>query len=236
MFMAKCSFHNIQTKEFVPMVWSGSDTAANFKLTLQQSIIPALQGGNVHRVLGFNEPDKVEQANMSVNKALGRWPALESLNVPLVSPSCAHPNQAWMKQFMWKAQNLCLRVDYVGVHWYKAPNFAAFKTYMTHIYQTYKKPLMITEFAVADWNAKTVQENRYSQSMVLNFMKEALPWLERTPWIAGYAWFNFPQSRAVGTSSALYDANGQLTTVGRYYQSVRKDKRQGDQSITIVDF
>lgn len=218
------------------MVWSGTSTGANFKLNLQQHVVPDIKKGLVHRVLGFNEPDAVEQSNMSVFEALARWPALESLNVPLGSPSCSKPDGEWMEEFMAKAKHLCLRIDYIGVHWYKSPNFESFQAYMTKIYNKYQKPLMITEFAVADWSATTIQDNRHSQAEVLEFMKQALPWLERTPWIAGYAWFSFQQSRAVGTSSALFDNQGELTTVGRYYQSVRKDRRKGDQSITIFDF
>jgi Glycosyl hydrolase catalytic core len=80
--------------------------------------------------------------------------------------------------------------------------------------------------------AKTVQENPISRATVLNFMKQALPWLEAQPWIAGYAWFPFGITQAVGTSSALFNEVGELTAAGRFYASLRAETPQGDQTIT----
>lgn len=62
-------------------------------------------------------------------------------------------------------------------------------------------------------------------------MKEALPWMEEQEWIAGDAWFSFPIDSKPGASSALETLDGKLTACGRYYQSIRKDKPQGDQTI-----
>ena len=64
-------------------------------------------------------------------------------------------------------------------------------------------------------------------------MKEALPWLESTEWIYGYAWFPFSIDRPEGTSSALFDAQGNLTALGKFYQSVTPQNPSGDQTIEI---
>ena len=56
---------------------------------------------------------------------------------------------------------------------------------------------------------------------------------ERTE-IVGYAWFPFDINRPAGTSSALFDTQGNLTLCGQYYASVRADCPTGDQSIGIV--
>ena len=136
---------------------------------------------------------------------------------------------------MHKIHQFDYHVDYIGVHWYGGPNVAAFQQRMTQIYRAYgsKQPLLLTEFAVADWTAmnKTPSDNRYSPQQVLAFMKQVLPWLEHQNWIAGYAWFPFAPTAAQGTSSALFDANGKLTTLGKYYRSVRTERPEGNQAI-----
>jgi len=220
--------------EFVPMLWSGKNLA---KLPEKLStILPHIETGRVKRVLGFNEPDKAKQANMTVSEALDAWPSLESLGVPLASPSCAQPADEWMQEFMAGAASTerCNRVDWIGVHWYGGASFASFVTAMESIYHTHglRRPLWITEFAPADWNAKTVAGNKWSSAAVLAFMKQALPWLETTDWIAGYAWFSFEQTSVQGTSSALFDQHGNMTACGRFYASVRNENPSGDQSIT----
>ena len=40
-------------------------------------------------LLGFNEPDLAEQANMTVEKALELWPRLEATGMRLGSPAVA---------------------------------------------------------------------------------------------------------------------------------------------------
>jgi hypothetical protein len=139
-----------------------------------------------------------------------------------------------MVEFMSIAEERCHRLDWIGVHWYGGANVEAFKRAMQNIYELYgsRRPLLITEFAPADWKAETPAENKWSQADVLDFMKQALPWLEETAWIAGYAWFSFDTSSAAGTSSALFDEQGALTACGRFYASVRTSNPAGDQTIT----
>jgi hypothetical protein len=62
-------------------------------------------------------------------------------------------------------------------------------------------------------------------------MKDVLPWMESQNWIAGYAWFSFGIDEAVGSSSALFDHEGNLTDLGRFYQSVTNENPFGDQLI-----
>ena len=108
-----------------------------------------------------------------------------------------------------------------------------FKNKIESSYNKYgKRPLIITEFASADWDAEEKGVNNRSPEKVLAFMKEALPWLERTEWIYGYAWFPFLIEDLRGTSSALFDMNANLTPLGMFYKSVTPDNPNGDQSIT----
>mgnify|MGYP006148489601 CR=1 FL=1 len=228
--------------EFVPMSW-GAWSVDGLRKGLQKSVMPHIQSGKVKRFLGFNEPDKPEQANMPYQAALKYWPQLEALKVPLCSPACANPEGindnsvqgvrgTWMKDFMAEADRRGYRVDYTGVHWYGGTHVQHFKEKMRRIYEKYgRRPILITEFAPADWEARTLAQNRHKSHMVLAFMKEVLPWLERQDWVAGYAWFSFGIKEAVGHTSALYDKNGNLAACGRYYRSITTQNPDGDQSI-----
>lgn len=203
--------------EFTPMIWG----KWNVPTFLKDHVIPQMEDDLAFRLLGFNEPDKEKQANMSVDEAIKLWPLLEDTGLSLVSPSCADPMGPWMEEFMARANELCYRVDWIGVHWYGGPNASSFQTRMKAIYEKFGKPIMITEFAPADWAATTVQNNRFSPQAVLSFAQEVLPWLEQQPWIVGYAWFSFNIDQPEGTSSALFDLNGAMTPLGQYYASVR---------------
>ena len=228
--------------EFLPMAW-GAWKTEDLQNSLAKQVVPQIQAGNVKRFLGFNEPDKREQANMPYMEAIKYWPVLESLKVPLCSPACANPEGidddsvqgvtgTWMRDFMQEADRRQFRIDYIGVHWYGSPDPASFKAKMMRIYEKYgRRPLLITEFAPADWQAKTTAENRHSSESVLEFMKETLPWIEAQNWIAGYAWFSFETHQPEGTSSALFDKQGKLTACGRYYASVTTEKPSGDRNV-----
>ena len=228
--------------EFIPMAW-GAWSTDGLRKGLQTGVVPHIRSGKVKRFLGFNEPDKSNQANMSYKAALKYWPVLESLKIPLCSPACANPEGinddtvqgvrgTWMRDFMTEADRLGYRVDYTGVHWYGGTNVPDFKAKMRRIYEKYgSRPILITEFAPADWEAKTFAQNRHKPHLVLAFMKEVLPWLEKQDWVAGYAWYSFEIHQVVGYTSSLFDRNGNLTTCGRYYQSITTQNPDGDQSI-----
>lgn len=225
---------------FLPMVWGawGKEALAG---ELAKNVQPQVEAGQAKWLLGFNEPDYADQANMPVEAALTYWPQLEAMGIPLCSPACANPlsdvddstqgvRGTWMRDFMREADKRKLRVDAIGVHWYGSPSPASFKQRMIQAYKAYgERPLIISEFAVADWSAKTREANRMNPAEVLAFMKDVLPWMERQNWIVGYSWFSFEASSEVGWPSALFDADGRLTACGRFYKSITNENPDGDQ-------
>jgi len=226
--------------EFTPMSWGGGGLK---NIDLKKKFSAQIKSGKFKRYLGFNEPDKKEQSNMHFMKAIELWPMLMELGIPLCSPSCANPEGindnsvqgvagTWMKDFMKEADKRNYRVDYIGVHWYGGSNVKNFKDKMKRIYKKYgSRPLLVTEFAPADWKAKTPNKNRISPKKVLTFMKDVLPWMEEQDWILGYAWFPFGIDTPQGTSSALFRKDGSLTACGEYYKSITPDNPKGNQSI-----
>jgi hypothetical protein len=181
------------------------------------------------RVMGFYEPDASGRTALTVDEAVDQWHILEDFNLPLISPSTVDPTGAWMKSFMEQADEKCLRIDWIGIHWYGEPSFPEFKATLQQIYNLYgRRPVLLTEFAVADWTAGQRGFNRYTQTDVLEFIKEALPWLEEQEWVAGYAWYKFDADHPAGGPSALFDKTGSLTSVGTYYSSVTSKSPVGN--------
>lgn len=219
--------------EFVPMIWGGGneDRLENLIKDMRSDIFR----GKVKRLLGFNEPDGEKQANMTVERALELWPILERAGVPLASPGAVHADREWMLKFMEGVRDKDLRVDYIAVHSYGGTSAGHFKKKLRRIYELHdKRPLLITEFAVADWKTGgDISKNRHSPAEVLAFMQEVLPWMEKQDWILGYAWFSFNIDSPHGYSSALFDQQGRLTPLGRYYRSVTPDNPEGDQGIGL---
>lgn len=195
---------------FLPMIWGYNEEAIEAVLTTIKAQSPTL-------VLTFNEPDNIKQSNIPVETALQVWPKLEGLQIALVSPSCVNAKGDWMSTFMKEAKARNLRIDVIGFHDYGGGNARFFKELLEDIRDRYRRPILITEFAVADWKAKTPSENKHKPKDVLKFMQGVLPWLEKQDWIVGYSWFSFDKRSAAGTSSALFEHDGSLTELGAYY-------------------
>jgi hypothetical protein len=212
---------NQSSIEFLPMLWGYYPKVFVERIKEAVAQRPKM-------ILGFNEPDNTNQSNIPVADALKAWPILEaaiegqgmSAEILLVSPSCVDPLGPWMTTFMAQVNKKKLRIDVIGVHHYGSASVQAFQTRMQRIYEWYGgRPLLITELAVADWKAKSVKENRFKPTDVLQFMQMILPWMEAQEWIVGYAWFSFEIDNPQGTSSALFDLENHLTQLGRYYAS-----------------
>ena len=171
---------------------------------------------NVTHVLGFNEPNQPDQANMTVEEALAMWPKLQASGLRLGSPS---PNDAerglkWLYEFMDEADKRGLRVDFVAVHYYKA-DWSANKLvgWLQKIHKrTGGRPIWLTEFNNgAPWtknhnptyaeNAKKLDE--YCRAM------DAAKFIER------YAIFNLGPK----TKQRQLIRDGKLTPAGKWYEN-----------------
>ena len=210
--------------DFVPMLWS-------YYPNLIEDFTDRMLDPNPRIVLGFNEPDSSLQSNLSIDYALEGWELLASKVTAstrsdsiLVSPSCVHPTGSWCTEFIQRADQQGLRIDAIGFHWYGGAKHHELFRILIETYEAYgNRPIVITEFAVADWNAASVDDNTITPEQVLAFMESVLPWLENTEWILGYAWFSFEKTSYAGWVSALVenynDDTGEvaLTTLGKYY-------------------
>ncbi len=201
---------------FTPMIY-------NQRGVTEENLARVKSQARVHRyreLLGFNEPDAKTQGNTTVEQALDAWPLLEATGLRLGSPGCVHPDNEWMTAFMKGVAKRGLRVDFVCVHSYAGPGADSLVKRLEHVHALYKRPIWITEFAVADWDAKTHAENRFKPERVAEFVTELLPRLEAMDIIERYAWFHGGVSGATIASSKLFNPDGSLTVVGKAYRAV----------------
>lgn len=196
--------------EFVPMEWGYYGNTNNGSVNWLNYVKG--QPG-VQRILGFNEPDNTTQANLSVAYALEGWQYLSALGIPVGSPGCVHADDQWMKDFMAGCAAKNYRVDFVCIHWYGGNDPSGFLGYLDTIHNLYGKPVWVTEFAPADWSGNhgvTVQQT-------MDFMRIALPEMNKRDYVQRYAWFSAGTGDSVLANSALVNDDGTLTDLGRLY-------------------
>jgi hypothetical protein len=199
--------------EFIPMIYRhGGDSRA-----IADAAAAAKKAG-IRELLGFNEPDVAKQGNMSIAETIDAWPALMDTGMRLGSPSCVHPDREWMTEFMSEVERRSLRVDFVCVHSYGGPSAEALVSRLEKVHRMFRRPVWITEFAVGDWEAKSIEQHRHSAETVLRFMERVLPMLDRLDFVERYAWFPAKSTSVPLGTSALFDSEGNLTHLGECYR------------------
>lgn len=205
---------NIAGTEFVPMLWS-TNRGHDGNQFLNQA-----RGAKV--VLGFNEPERSDQANMSPAEAARAWKQyiepLRAQGTRLGSPAIASTDQGlnWLLQFLSELNKVGGRIDFLALHWYGrgVDNFIGWITYVRQRTGN-QYPVWVTEFACTSWNPSqpvSVQE-------ASDFMRQSVSRLNSLNWVERYAWFGAQHrpDAALGSASSLISPNGGLTQLGRDY-------------------
>ncbi|WP_197288606.1 sigma-70 family RNA polymerase sigma factor [Nocardia sp. NRRL S-836] len=197
--------------EFVPMIWGA-------KFTDDATLARAKANGRV--LLGFNEPDFPDQANMTPEQALDLWPKLAATGLRLGSPAVAHSGDkagGWLDRFMTGADRRGLRVDFITVHWYGSDFSAAavghLKNYLDAVHARYGKPVWLTEYSLIDFSSGTP---RYpTQAELAAFARGSSAMLEGLPYVERYAWFALPADKP---GTGLYAPGGVPNQAGQAYR------------------
>ncbi|MCW1925808.1 glycoside hydrolase family protein [Luteolibacter arcticus] len=173
--------------------------------------------GSLH-LLGFNEPDKADQAKMSVDEAIQGWPELLKTGLRLGSPSTSDGGLNWLYQFMDKADAAGLRVDFVAVHYYRAhPNpgdakgaAQQFHDFLKGIHERTKRPLWVTEWNNgANWTTAPDPDAKQQRDAI----REMIEMLDKTPFVERYALYNW-----VEEVRELKRKDNSLTPAGEVYR------------------
>jgi hypothetical protein len=200
--------------QFVPMIWGSASVTAS-------ALSQAKSAG--HYLLGFNEPDRADQANMTVAQALDLWPALMATGLVLGSPAVATGGDragGWLDQFMSGAASRGYRVDFVTLHWYggdftTSSAVSELGSYLSAVYNRYHKPIWLTEYALIDFANGTSYP---SQSQQAAFVTASAKMLGGLPYVQRYAWFGLPAADS-GPSTGLFHSGPSVTGVGRAFEA-----------------
>ncbi len=208
--------------EYTPMSWGASGADDQTDIDRYKSIDKATH------LMGFNEPDNCNSQsgqwwNLCIpDTSVSYYTNLMKTGLRLVSPGCREEAwDDWLDTFNILAIQQNIRVDVIAVHWYdwggnpiNTPNanpqniFNRFKNYLSNVYSLYNLPIWITEF-----NGNIHR----TDSINLEFMKLALPYLDSLSYIERYAWFSW------NSTCQFIDSSGNLTSIGLYYAEHRSE-------------
>ncbi len=164
-------------------------------------------------VLGFNEPDHTDQANMTVPEAIANWPILLATGLRVGAPAVSDGGLSWLYSFISQADAANLRVDFVPVHYYRSysnpanPAGAANQlyNYLKGIYDTVKRPLWVTEWNNgANWT--TDPDPTFAQQTAT--VAAMIDMLDNAPFVERYAIYNWVEDvrRVVWDDNSTTDA------------------------------
>jgi hypothetical protein len=169
-------------------------------------------------LLGYNEPDRPDQANMSVDTAIAGWNDLLATGLRLGAPAVSDGGLSWLYDFIKKADAAHLRVDFVPVHYYRAYGDpadsagAAMQLYnfLKEVHDHVKRPLWVTEFNNgANWT--TAPKPTYGQERAA--IASMIRMMDKTPFVERYAIYNW-----VEDVRNVQRADGSLTPAGQAYR------------------
>ncbi|EXJ80184.1 hypothetical protein A1O1_08326 [Capronia coronata CBS 617.96] len=171
--------------EWIPCV----RTAAQAK-DIDPFLTDILRTRKASALLGFNEPEIPEQANLNVEAAVALWkdvvlPAKAKFGLRLGSPGMSSDvgrSKPWLTSFLAQLGGND-GIDFLVLHWY-GPRFTDMRAFLEDMHQTYRLPVWLNEFACSKMGNGETDVDEVSA-----FLREALPWLDACPWIERYAYF-----------------------------------------------
>lgn len=202
--------------DFCPMCWNG-----NYNADAIRAFVAAHP--NTKYLLGFNEPNLTDQANMTPSKAAELWPPVvalaKELNLKLVSPAMNYGTLAgysdpikWLDEFFAQPNVDINDIYAISIHCYMS-SASAVQGYVEK-FEKYNKPIWMTEFCAWD-----PAPSGYPTQM--DYMCAVLHHFEQNPKLARYAWFMPRMSGKVESVpyNQLLDHNypSELTELGKLF-------------------
>ncbi len=170
---------------------------------------------NVTHLLGYNEPDHVEQSDVTVSEAIAAWPDFLKSGLRLGAPATTNFN--WVIDFVKRCDELNYRVDYVAVHAYWGNDPAAYLNSLSWVHNATGRPIWITEWNYgANWTNEWWPDNTSAltsanEQYAYQKIKAIVDFFDQTPWIERYSIYNWVEDRRAIV------LNGELTKAGEYY-------------------
>lgn len=202
--------------DFCPMCWNG-----NYNADAIRAFVAAHP--NTKYLLGFNEPNLTDQANMTPSKAAELWPPVvalaKELNLKLVSPAMNYGTLAgysdpvkWLDEFFAQPGVSINDIDAIAIHCYMSSP-SAVQGYIEK-FEKYNKPIWMTEFCAWDPVPGSVTTQ-------MDYMCAVLNYLEANPKVERYAWFIPRSGNKVDSPPYMqlltHDYPADLTDLGKMY-------------------
>ena len=210
------SSSSLMDEEYATMCWgkTGLDTP-----TEQNTLISKKK---ITHIMSFNEADDCtgqsgQWGSLCVPDTAALWHRYSmKTGLRIVSPSCRENEELdWLKIVNTLMVPAGTRMDVIGMHWYDWGGlssasdansiFTRFKNRVVACYNYYKMPIWIDEFNANPARSTAIQDA---------FLQLALPWLESTPYVERYAYF-----QTATNPGNFLDTNGNLTSTGTIYQN-----------------
>lgn len=197
------------------------------------------QKTQVSHLLGFNEPDRPDQANMTVAQALAAWPEYMKSGLRLGTPATSSPN-AWLYEFVDSCKARNWRLDFVAVHayWGNKPPRNWYND-LRNLHLRTGLPIWITEWnnganwTTENWPSPDKSLSPANAAKQLNDIKAIVNVLDTASFIERYSIYNWVQdARAMilsgdfrvtvnattGKNDTVFLQNG-LTPAGVHYMN-----------------
>lgn len=209
--------------EWVPMLWGARAVRPNIITALRHD----RRSHRARYLLGFNEPDKRNEANLTPARAAALWPQLQKTGLALGSPAPADWRDGWLSRFMALVKARHLRVDFLALHfyadWTDPGSVAKVRRALMTIHRRWHRPLWVTELGTPNlkvWGEK--MSHPATTARAVRYMRQVVAMLDGLPFVQRYAWFTdkcWTDRSCIPT--ALFTVGGRLTALGRAYRTAR---------------
>ena len=204
--------------DYIPMLWNASYDAPS-----AEAYIQAHPG--IKYLLVLNEPNLVDQANLTPAQAAAAWPGYEAVaaatGAKIVGPAITWgtmPNYSdpviWLDAFIAAYQSAnggrSPQIDYLAFHWYDYGLDAQLDRLTK-----YGKPFWVTEFA--NWHTGDGTAAIDTLAKQEAQMTDMVGTCETRPDVFRYAWFTGRWNSDAHFTSLLGAGAGVLTDLGKLY-------------------
>lgn len=171
-----------------------------------------------NHLLGYNEPDSADQANLAVGDAIWSWPDLLGTGLRVGSPAPTDGGLSWLYSFVDQADAASLRCDFVAVHYYRSYASASdpvgattqFYNFLKGVHDRTKRPLWVTEWNNgASWTTGPDPTAAQQQATI----EKMIEMLDNTPFVERYSLYNWVED----VRRVKWD-DGSLTAAGVTYR------------------
>lgn len=206
--------HNVT---YCPMAWNAAFDEARIRNA-------ATVFADNRYLLAFNEPNLTDQCNLTPAEAAKEWPRLmalaRDLNMRVVSPAMNYGTlEGYSDPIVWLDEFFSLvpleDVDAIALHCYMG-SAAALKSFIDR-FDKYGKPIWLTEFCAWEPHISSIKAQ-------MNYMSEAINYLEACDKVERYAWFipraagavdSYPYMQLLTKSSPF-----ELSDLGRVFAGI----------------